>query len=138
MTSQKNIAYIQALNYMSNEPNLNTLITWLCFTMHWPFHAAWLCSFIELDYQKFEYCLHKSKRLFKSKYGLMYHKHASKSEPEGLNRPFYEMDQDYNETEARDKDSLSTNNVQDKSKYKTVCLSPKLNFSVLHSRILKK
>ncbi|CAH8849748.1 unnamed protein product [Trichobilharzia szidati] len=77
MSSQKNLAYLNALQYFTNEPSLNTLATWLCFLIHWPFHAAWLSVFIE-NYQK---CEIKERTNY-----LLNGRHTSRSQPEGLNR----------------------------------------------------
>ncbi|KAK4471887.1 hypothetical protein MN116_004614 [Schistosoma mekongi] len=74
-TSQNNLSYLNALQYFANEPSLNTLMTWLCFITHWPFHAAWLGVFIE-NY-------HNSSIKERANYLLT--NHTSRSQPEGLN-----------------------------------------------------
>ncbi|CAH8495455.1 unnamed protein product [Schistosoma turkestanicum] len=75
-SGQKSLSYLNALHYFANEPSLNTLVTWLCFLTHWPFHAAWLGVFIE-NYQKCE---------MKERTNYLLTNHTSRSQPEGLNR----------------------------------------------------
>lgn len=75
-SGQKSLSYLSALQYFANEPSLNTLVTWLCFLTHWPFHAAWLGVFIE-NYQKCE---------IKERNNYLLTNQTSRSQPEGLNR----------------------------------------------------
>ncbi|CAH8522231.1 unnamed protein product [Heterobilharzia americana] len=76
MSSQKNPYYLNALQYFANEPSLNTLVTWLCFLIHWPFHAAWLGVFID-NYQKCE---------MNVRVNYLLNDNTSRSQPEGLNQ----------------------------------------------------
>ncbi|CAH8547884.1 unnamed protein product [Schistosoma margrebowiei] len=75
-SGQKSLSYLSALQYFANEPSLNTLVMWLCFLTHWPFHAAWLGVFIE-NYQKCE---------IKERNNYLLTNQTSRSQPEGLNR----------------------------------------------------
>ncbi|CAH8549812.1 unnamed protein product [Schistosoma rodhaini] len=75
-SSQKSLSYLSALQYFANEPSLNTLMMWLCFLTHWPFHASWLGVFIE-NYQKCE---------IKERTNYLLTNQTSRSQPEGLNR----------------------------------------------------
>ncbi|VDO86843.1 unnamed protein product [Schistosoma curassoni] len=75
-SGQKSLSYLSALQYFANEPSLNTLVMWLCFLTHWPFHAAWLGVFIE-NYQKCE---------IKERNNYLLINQTSRSQPEGLNR----------------------------------------------------
>ncbi|KAH8878329.1 Kinase D-interacting substrate [Schistosoma japonicum] len=77
-TNQTSLSYLNALQYFANEPSLNTLMTWLCFITHWPFHAAWLGVFIE-NYQNCS---------IKERVNYLLTNHTSRSQPEGLNLTF--------------------------------------------------